>query len=70
MELSVANRRLLLRRWIAGVTGLGLAAAPLDDLLSRLAPERGPGSGDLGGGWRLRWDRSTLKLVPPEERHG
>ena len=70
MGLSVANRRRLLRRWIAGVTGLGLAAAPLDDLLSRLAAQRGSGSGDLGGGWRLRWDRSTLKLVPPEEHHG
>jgi tRNA(Ile)-lysidine synthase len=70
MGLSPANRRRLVRRWIARVTGRGLAAAQLDDLLVRLAPQRGSGSGDLAAGWRLHWDRSTVKLVPPGESHG
>jgi len=70
MALSVANQRRLLRRWIARATGRGLAAAPLEDLLARLAPERGSGSGDLAGGWRLCWDRTRLELVSPEEPHG
>ena len=70
MGASPANRRRLLRRWITRATGRGLAAAQLDDLLARLEPERGPGCGDLAAGWRLRWDRTTVRLIPPEQSHG
>jgi len=70
MGASLANRRRLLRRWITRATGRGLAAAQLDDLLARLEPERGSGCGDLAAGWRLRWDRTTVRLISPQKING
>ncbi len=68
--LSRASQRRLVQHWITAGTGRGLAAEQVDDLLVRLAPERGSGSRHLEGGWRLHWDRCIMKLVPPQQEHG
>ncbi len=62
---AAANQRQLLHRWLERHTGQVLAARPLEELRQRLQSAQAPGSADLGAGWQLRWDRSTLWLVPP-----
>ncbi|MFM7268990.1 MAG: tRNA lysidine(34) synthetase TilS [Cyanobium sp.] len=66
-RLTAANRARMLEFWLRSV-GIGPPAGrDLDTLAARLPPERGPGEQDLAGGWRLRWDRSTLSLQRPGE---
>ena len=62
MALRPANRRLLLQRWLEQQGQPPLPAAPLQELLERLAPERGPGQASLSGGMTLRWDREQILL--------
>ncbi|MFM7267657.1 MAG: tRNA lysidine(34) synthetase TilS [Cyanobium sp.] len=70
-QLSAANRRRLVAFWLRRQGIAPPAGRDLDALAARLAPERGPGEQDLAGGWRLRWDRSTLSLQRPgESAHG
>ena len=65
LGLSIANRRSLLQRWLELERGSGLQSRTLDDLLTRLPRQRGPGQLDLGGGWQLHWQGSRLTLLPP-----
>lgn len=60
-QLSRANQRRLLQRWLERRLGQMLTAESLEGLLSRLAPGRPPGGVDLPSGWRLSWN--TCKLV-------
>lgn len=64
-ELAPANRRRLLGHWLDRQGVPCPEAGALEDLARRLEPRRGPGQLDLAGGWRLRWDRSTLGLHDP-----
>jgi len=64
-SLVPANRRRLLRRWLERQGAAAPVGDALETLVRRLQPERGPGQQDLAGGWRLRWDRSTLTLERP-----
>ena len=61
-RLRRANQRRLLRLWLMETSGQGAEAALLDGLVDRLVPQRGVGELALTGGWRLCWDRSTLRL--------
>lgn len=65
VALDAANQGQLLHRWLEQRSGRVLGARQLDALLQRLQPGQGPGSVDLGAGWQLHWDRSTLWLTPP-----
>lgn len=58
----LANQRQLLQHWLRRHTGQPLAAQPLERLLQRLAKGQPPGAADLTAGWRLCWDRCTLRL--------
>ena len=64
--LAPANQGRLLQAWLTGLRGQPLASEALAQLLARLAPARGPGQMDLGDGWQLRWQHSTLVLIPPD----
>ena len=70
LALSFAGQRRLLRHWLERHTGHGLESQPLDILLSRLVPERGPGRLCLANRWQLLWDRTTLRLIRDVEGHG
>ena len=61
-RLQRGNQRRLLRLWLADTAALTLEAAVLEGLVDRLEPRRGAGVLALTGGWRLCWDRSTLRL--------
>ena len=61
-RLQRGNQRRLLQLWLAETTGQALEAAVLEGLVDRLEPRRGAGVLALTGGWRLCWDRSTLRL--------
>lgn len=70
-RLEPANRRQLLEHWLRHLQMPALDSATLEELGRRLEPERGAGAQDLAGGWRLRWDRSTLCLQRSgDARHG
>jgi tRNA(Ile)-lysidine synthase len=69
-RLSAAGQRRLLQRWIVDRTGLDPGTGALEELIAALPPQRGAGQRALRGGWRLRWDRRTLVLDPPEPPHG
>ncbi|MFM7087842.1 MAG: tRNA lysidine(34) synthetase TilS [Cyanobium sp.] len=64
-QLSPATQRLLLQHWLQRVWGRPLESRRLEVLLPRLARGREPGQLDLGGGWRLCWQRTTLALLSP-----
>jgi len=64
--LAPANQGRLLQAWLTGLRGQPLASEALAQLVARLAPARGPGEMDLGDGWQLRWQHSTLVLIPPD----
>lgn len=64
--LAPANQGRLLQAWLTRHRGQPLASKSLVQLLARLAPGRGPGRMDLGDGWQLSWERSTLVLIPPD----
>lgn len=64
--LAPANQARLLQAWLTGLRGEPLASESLAQLLARLAPSRGPGRMDVGDGWQLHWERSTLVLIPPD----
>lgn len=70
LALSGANQSRLLQHWLQANSGRTLAAEPLAALLARLPLARGNGTLDLGGGWRIRWDRRTLRLLHPDQAHG
>ena len=70
LALSLAGQRRLLLHWLERHTGRGLESQPLETLLSRLAPNRGPGQLNLGNGWHLAWERTTLRLIRAVEGHG
>ena len=70
LALSNANQRRLLQHWLQANSGRTLAAEPLAALLARLPLDRGNGTLDLGEGWRIRWDRRTLRLLHPDQAHG
>jgi tRNA(Ile)-lysidine synthase len=70
VRLSAAGQRRLLQRWIVDRTGLDPGTGALEELIAALPPQRGGGQRALRGGWRLRWDRRTLVLDPPEPPHG
>jgi hypothetical protein len=69
-RLSGASQRRLLHRWIVDRSGLDPDAGALEELIAALPPRRGPGQRALRNGWRLRWDRRTVDLDPPELLHG
>jgi tRNA(Ile)-lysidine synthase len=62
-QLPIANQRALLAYWLGPCSGTNLRAETLETVLQRLQPGQPPGASDLSGGWRLQWDRSTLKLI-------
>ncbi len=66
MGLAPANRRRLLRRWLERGGVPGLAAAPLERLLARLAAGQPPGRQSLSGGQELHWNRGRLWLASRE----
>ncbi len=70
LALSAAGQGRLLQHWLAGHTGRCLESQPLEILLARLAPERGPGLLNLADRWQLVWDRTTLRLIRAVESHG
>ena len=63
MALAPANRRRLLLHWLALQGQPQLAAQPLEALMQRLAPGRGPGQQQLPAGQILHWDRHRLWLA-------
>ena len=63
--LASANQRQLLHHWLERHSGGALPARELEGLLQRLQRGQASGGADLGAGWQLRWDRSTLWLNPP-----
>ena len=63
MALAPANRRRLLRRWLERSGGPGLAAAPLEQLLQRLAMGQPPGRQSLAGELELHWNRERIWLA-------
>ncbi|MFM7264840.1 MAG: tRNA lysidine(34) synthetase TilS [Cyanobium sp.] len=67
--LAPANQGRLLQAWLTRLRGQPLASESLAQLVARLARSRGPGQMDLGDGWQLRWQHSTLVLIPPHH-HG
>ncbi len=63
--LAPASQGRLLQAWLTSLRGQPLASESLAQLLARLASNGGPGRMDVGNGWQLRWERSTLVLIPP-----
>ena len=63
--LAPASQGRLLQAWLTRLRGQPLASESLAQLLARLASNGGPGRMDVGNGWQLRWERSTLVLIPP-----
>ncbi|MFM2122095.1 MAG: tRNA lysidine(34) synthetase TilS [Cyanobacteriota bacterium] len=70
MALEPGNRRRLLRAWLQHQGNAELAAAPLERLLERLEPERGPGALQLPGGSALHWDRERLQATAGGGKQG
>jgi tRNA(Ile)-lysidine synthase len=68
IALAPANRRRLLQHWLTLLGQPLLAAEPLEALLQRLAPERGPGQQQLPNGQLLHWDRQGLWLALAERQ--
>ena len=60
-------RDLLVHHWLERETGLRLAARAMDALSRRLQDSPPPGSLDLGGGWRLTWQKQSLALLEPAD---
>jgi tRNA(Ile)-lysidine synthase len=60
--LQPANQRQLLQHWLGSLGVSSLPAEQIDELRSRMANGRGPGSTDLRAGVRLQWDRQHLWL--------
>jgi hypothetical protein len=69
-RLGRANQGRLLHHWLKRHSGLSLEATSLEALLAELQPREGPGERFLGKGWRLRWTRPKLVLLPPEAGPG
>jgi len=63
---SAACQDLLLRHWLQRETGRSLATQPIEGLGRRLRDSPQPGSLDLGGGWRLTWEKQLLMLHGPD----
>ena len=63
--LAPASQGRLLQAWLTHLRGQPLASESLAQLLARLASNGGPGRMDVGNGWQLCWERSTLVLIPP-----
>lgn len=59
---SSANQRRLLQHWCRCHSGKALPSRQLELLLQRLTKGQPPGAMHLAAGWRLHWDRSTLRL--------
>ena len=62
VTLSRANQGRLLQHWCRGRTGSVLNSRQLERVLQQIAHQQPPGQLDLSAGWRLSWDRSTLRL--------
>jgi tRNA(Ile)-lysidine synthase len=69
-RLDPANQRLLLLHWREQQQAPTPASHSLDQLLSRLPLQRGPGRLDLPNGWQLRWSGSRLALQSPDLADG
>jgi len=65
---STPCQNLLLHHWLEQQTGRSLASRPVELLNQRLRDSPGPGSLDLGGGWRLEWEKRNLLLHEPNHR--
>ena len=62
VTLLRANQGRLLQHWCRSRTGSVLNSRQLGLALRRIASQQPPGQLDLAPGWRLSWDRSTLRL--------
>ncbi|MCP9927164.1 tRNA lysidine(34) synthetase TilS [Cyanobium sp. CH-040] len=60
--LGRGNQSQLLQSWLEQASGRRWPARSLEAVLDRLPPERGPGGADLGHGWHLHWQGTTLWL--------
>jgi len=69
-RLAPANQRLLLLLWLEQQQAPTPASQSLDQLLSRLPLQRGPGRLDLPDGWQLLWSGSRLALQSPDLADG
>ncbi|MFI0403534.1 MAG: tRNA lysidine(34) synthetase TilS [Cyanobium sp.] len=67
--LQPANQRLLVQQWLRVHWGTPLDSRVLEQLLTRLPLDQGPGRHDLAQGWHLRWEGCSLLLFPPSD-HG
>lgn len=62
VTLLRANQGRLLQQWCRSRTGSVMHSRQLELALRRIATQQPPGHLDLAAGWRLSWDRSTLRL--------
>ena len=60
--LTRANQGQLIQAWLERLSGHRCSSRTLETVLDRLQEADSGGGGDLGGGWRLRWDPRTLWL--------
>jgi hypothetical protein len=58
--LRRGNQAQLLQAWLERTSGRRWQTRHLDSLLDRLAKATGPGRADLGQGWLVRWQGTTL----------
>ncbi|WP_259731400.1 MULTISPECIES: tRNA lysidine(34) synthetase TilS [Synechococcales] len=65
---SSSCQDLLLHHWLEQQTGRKLSSRPVELLSQRLRERPEPGSLDVGGGWRLEWQKDTLLLLEPDNR--
>ena len=59
------NQAAVLDLWLQQQLTRSSSASALESVLQRLQQGHPPGRWDLPEGWRLQWDRTTLKLLPP-----
>ncbi|MEB3331392.1 MAG: tRNA lysidine(34) synthetase TilS [Synechococcaceae cyanobacterium] len=68
--LASASQGRLLSHWIREHSGIAPAATVMGALVERIRRGAPAGQQDLQRRWQLTWDASTLKLLPPDDRHG
>ncbi len=66
LQLQQPNQAAVLEHWLREQGTQSCGAGQIAGLVARVQPQQPPGTMHLQGGWKLRWNRSTLELIAPD----